>query len=102
STSTPYPVPFPFISPQHVRAVVTDENGVSTPLAYGSGYSVAGLVDIHGRFTGGRLKTVDPVPASSMLSIRRITPAVQPTDFVQGGRLSAEALETALDLVVMV
>ena len=102
STVTPYPIPFPFLDPSHITAFTTDADGVVTPLTYGTDYTVSTDSDLHGRITSGGLRTVAAVAGTETLSIRRVTPATQTADFQDGGRLSAEAIENALDKVAMV
>jgi hypothetical protein len=102
STTTAYPIPFPFLDREHFRVVETDSEGVETLLTYGTDYTVSSLTDGNGRITSGTLKTIVAVPVASSLSIKRVTPALQETDLVDGGRLSAEVLESALDRVTMV
>lgn len=100
STSTPYPIPFPFLHADHILAWETDENGTVTPLDPGDFTVSANYAG--GRIVSGALLTDPAIPTTSTLTIRRLTPALQTSDFVQGGRLDAEAFETALDRVTMV
>ena len=102
STTTTYAIPFPFIAKEDFTVISTTSAGVETPLVYGTDYSVSTLSDSNGRVTSGTLTTVAAVPVASTLSIKRLTPALQSLDLVQGGTLSAEALETALDRVTMI
>jgi hypothetical protein len=99
STSTPYPIPFPFLVVAHIAAIVIDEEENETELAP-EGVTVTPEI-VGGRIVGGELTTTEAVPATSTLRIERRTPAIQPADFNQGGRLDAETFETALDRVTM-
>lgn len=102
STTTPYALPFPFIDPDHITASVTDSGGTVTPLTPGTDFVASGVVDSHGRYNSGSVVTTAAVAVSSSISFKRVTPALQETDFRDGGRLSAESLELSLDRVVMV
>lgn len=102
STSTAYPIPFPFLEVGHVSAFKTAADGTVTDLVYGTDFSVTGAPDLRGRFTGGSLTTTTAIPGTETITIRRTTPATQTADFVDGGRISAEALENALDKAVMI
>ena len=102
STTTGYAIPFPFVAAANIAAFTTSAAGVVTTLVYGTDYTVTPTVDVNGRNTAGTLKTLVAVAATLTLTIRRVTPATQTTDLVSGGRLSAEALESALDTVTMI
>jgi hypothetical protein len=102
STVTAYPIPFPFLAASHVAAFKTSSAGVVTPLAIGTDYSVSGNLDSNGRITSGDLRTVVALAGTETLTIRRVTPATQTMDLVDGGQLSAETLEGALDKMIMV
>lgn len=102
STETAYPIPFAFLAAAHVSAYKTSSAGVVTSLALGTDYSVSSNADSNGRITNGELRTVVALPGTETLTIRRLTPATQTVDFVDGGQFSAETLESALDKAIMV
>lgn len=101
STSTEYPFSFPLADASHLVAIVTDAGGVETELTGGE-YTVTQTTDLHGRITGGGVTTDPAIPGTSELTLRRVTPKTQTLDLVQGARFSAEAVESALDKMMMV
>jgi len=102
STVNAYAIPFPYLGKEDFRVIKTDSEGTETPLTYGTDYSISNFTDSNGRITSGTLKTLVAVPVASTLSIKRLTTATQTLDLVQGGALSAESLESALDRVTMI
>lgn len=102
STTTAYVIPFPYLAKEDFTVIETNSAGTETLLVYGTDYSISNLTDSNGRITSGTLKTVVAVPVASTLSIKRLTTATQTLDIVQGGTLSAEGIETALDRVTMI
>jgi hypothetical protein len=93
STVTPYPTGFAFQSAAWVKVWVTDAAGVSTLLTSGTHYSVTGAGDVD----GGDVVTVAAYPATSTLTIARVTPATQLLDLEYNDRLPSQLVEDALD-----
>ena len=100
STKTEYPIPFPFRASADISVIVTDSGGTVTNLST-SAFTVRTSPDDEGRITGGSVTTATAYPDTSTILIRRNTPQLQNNDFVEGGRISPEALETALDILTM-
>lgn len=101
STVTAYPITFPLAADSALVAIETDGDGVETTLAPGD-FAFTPTKDINGRITGGSVTTDPAIPATSELTLRRVTPKTQTLDLVQGARFSAEAVESALDKMMMV
>jgi hypothetical protein len=59
-------------------------------------------VDGNGRITGGSATTATAVATTSTIRFKRVTPRTQTVNLVQGSRLSAEALESGLDRIVLI
>lgn len=101
STVTPYVVPFPLANDSALVLVETDEDGNSATLDPGD-YVFTPTKDINGRITGGSIVTDPAIPATSTLEISRVTPKTQTLDFQVGGSFQPEALESALDRIIMI
>src|SRR5690606_15142675 len=101
STSTAYPFSFPLAAASHLIAIETEADGTETTLSPGD-YTVTPTTDLHGRITGGGVTTDPAIPATSELTLKRVTPKTQTLDLVQGARFSAEAVESALDRITMI
>lgn len=101
STVIAYSLPnLPLISAAHLVVTVTTNAGVVTTLNSNQ-FTFTPTVDGNGRITGGSATTATAVPGSSKIRFKRVTPRTQETNLVQGSRLSAEALESGLDRIVL-
>lgn len=101
STVTAYSITFPLASASHLVAIETDTGGVETTLA-GGDFTFTPTTDSAGRITGGSVTTDPAIPATSTILFKRVTPKTQTLDFTAGGSFQAEALESALDKLVMI
>lgn len=101
STVTAYSITFPLADADDLVAIETDEDDVETTLDPGD-YTFTPTTDGNGRITGGSVVTDPAIPATSTILFKRVTPKTQALNIVQGSRLSAEALETALDKATMI
>ncbi len=101
STVTSYSITFPLAAAAHLVAIETDEDGVETTLDPGD-YTFTPTTDGNGRITGGSVVTNPAIPATSTILFKRVTPKTQTLDFTAGGSFQAEALESALDKIVMI
>lgn len=101
STVTAYQLPnFPLADAAHLVVTVTTA-GVTTPLN-GNQFTFTPTVDGNGRITGGSATTATAVATTSTIKFKRVTPRTQTVNLVQGSRLSAEALESGLDRIVLI
>lgn len=103
STTTVYVVPFPYLDPDHVRVIVTDSGGTDTTLTAGTDYTLSSTAAGDGTgYTGGALTTAAAVPATSTVTVKRVTPIVQGTDYPESGRFPAASHEAALDKLTLI
>ena len=102
STVTAYQLSnFPLADAAHLVVTVTTNAGVTTTLTSNQ-FTFTPTVDGNGRITGGSATTADAVPTTSTIKFKRVTPRTQTVNLVQGSRLSAEALESGLDRIVLI
>jgi hypothetical protein len=96
STSTAYPIVFPFLKkPEHIRVRVTPTGGTATDLD-ASAYTVH---DPEG--AAPYVTTATAYPSTTEVIVFRWVPFVQPLDLPEGGRFPAESMEDALDRLTM-
>src|SRR6218665_3825750 len=86
-----FPVPFRFLSPSHIVAR-REVGGVSAALAFGADYTVVG-----GETDAGGTLTLVASPAGAVLTVQRVTPRDQQTDYQTNDTFPAETHERALD-----
>jgi hypothetical protein len=101
STTTSYAIPFPFLDDSHIAVTFTNAAGTIASLTYLTDYTVGHSTDTDGRITSGTLLTVIAYDNTNTVSLKRSTPALQSTDFVAGGTIDPESLESAFDRVTM-
>lgn len=102
STVTAYQLPnFPLADAAHLVVTVTTNAGVTTTLTSNQ-FTFTATVDGNGRITGGSATTATAVATTSTIRFKRVTPRTQTVNLVQGSRLSAEALESGLDRIVLI
>lgn len=96
STSTAYPIVFPFLKkPEHIRVRVTPTGGTATDLD-ASAYTVH---DPEG--AAPYVTTAAAYPSTTEVIVYRWVPFTQPLDLPEGGRFPAESMEDALDRLTM-
>jgi hypothetical protein len=96
STSTAYPITFPFLrDPDNIRVRVTPTGGTATDLD-ASAYTVH---DPEG--AAPYVSTATAYPSTTEVIVFRWVPFVQPLDLPEGGRFPAESMEDALDRLTM-
>jgi hypothetical protein len=91
----PFAIPFPFLETADIRAQLTDETGVTTPL---TGLTVTGASDPD----GGAATTAGPILAGQVLTLWSATAIVQPTDYIAADAFPAESHEAALDRLTLI
>ena len=96
-TTGPWTVPYYFLEDEHLSVVYTDGFGVDTTLTLTTDYTVTGA----GVLSGGTVTTVAHYPSGGVLTILRVVPATQETDYTETDPFPAEALERALDKLTM-
>lgn len=101
-TTASFPIPFLFLDNDHIEVVLRDGAGAETTWIENTHYTLAGA----GAQDGGTLTVATsptdhtPQPGET-LTIRRVVPATQETDYPEGGAFPAAAHETALDKLTM-
>jgi len=99
STSNPYEISFPLAAAADIVCIETNSAGTKTTRSC----TLTPFLDGNGRITGGNVRTtVNAIPITSTVLIKRVTPREQTTNITQGSRLGAEALESALDRQMMI
>lgn len=97
STVTPYTISFPFLEVGHVLAAVSsDGEEDAVPLDPGD-YTVTRLAD----GSGGSLVTTAAVTSPATITIWRLTPLTQPTEFQTAGPFPSKSAETMGDRLLM-
>jgi microcystin-dependent protein len=97
STTTPYIVPFYFLTAQDLVVVVLDSDNVETLQTLGTHYTVTGA----GNVSGGEITFTWAVPSSSQVSISRSIEATQLTSYEEADSFPAKSHERALDKLTM-
>lgn len=95
--ATSFAINFVFHSQSHIQAFTTDDTGVSETLELGTDYTLDGV----GNPVGGTLTTTSPLASTKTLTIARVVPYEQLTDYVNNDGFDSEAHERQMDLIVM-
>lgn len=95
--TTEFNYTFRIVDESHLMVVVRDEFGDVRVLDPVSDYMVTDV----GEPAGGKVVTVEPLPAGHSMVILRNVPFVQETDLENQGAYYAETVERAFDLAVM-
>lgn len=98
-STTVFPLTFPFLEDSHLEVIVADENDVQTTLVLDTDYSVSGAGGSSGSVTYPI--SGEPLPAGHTITINRVVPLKQLTDFENQGGFFAETHEDAFDYVTM-
>lgn len=96
STSTPYVIPFAFLSIEHIEVVV---EGATEPPAPPEAQVFTITRNSDGQ--GGTVTSAPAITSASSVTITRVTPLVQPAVFAVAGPLPSKTIETAHDREVM-
>lgn len=81
----------------HITVMYTDTDGVQSTLVKDSDFTVTLNYD----YAGGRITMVTPTAVTGTLSIRRVVPLEQQTDYVNNDAFDMAVLERDLDTIVM-
>lgn len=93
SSSSPYPITYPFYDEGWIRVHVLAPNGDIQVLNLGDDFAVTGA----GNPDGGELTTTAPWDSTHTLTIFRVVPLTQTLDLQYNDRLPAGLLEQTLD-----
>lgn len=95
STVTSYAVPFVFLENSHLQAIARTSAGVESTVTL-TNHTGAGDVN------GGTVRTAVSVPVASTLTIFRVVPTTQTTQYQEGGDFPAASHERALDKLTQI
>jgi len=94
---TTFPYTFRILNETDMNVVLTDGDGVDTSLTLTTHFSVTGV----GEETGGNVEMVTPPATGEQLTLYRVTPQTQQTEYESNSPFPAETHETALDKLTM-
>lgn len=93
-----FPFPYYFLDETHLQVIITDANGVDTTQVLNTDYTTTG----EGVLTGGAVIFVSAPASGTTLTISRIVPITQLTDYIANDDFPAETHEEALDKLTMI
>jgi hypothetical protein len=97
-----FPTGFKFLENSHVKVILSDSNGTEIVWTENTEYTLIGTGSDAGGAVVVRITPADYTPVvGENLTIQRLVPETQDTDFPEGGAFPATAHEQALDLLVM-
>jgi hypothetical protein len=92
-STTVFSVPFLFQANGDITAILRDGQGAETTWVEGTDYTLTGA----GNPSGGTLTATTAPASGENLTIKRVVPLTQGTDYPEGGQFPAQAHEDALD-----
>lgn len=95
ASSVTFPIPFPFLSREHLVVWKEDAGGVQTAMTISTATG-------EGEPSGGSITLSEPVGSGFTLHVRRNTPKTQETDYVPNDPFPAASHELALDKLTMI
>jgi hypothetical protein len=102
-STTAFAYPYRFLADADLKVVFISAAGVETTWVLNTHYTVSGAGAAEGGTVTVKTTPTDYTPArGTRLVIYRDPSAVQTADFVNGGALDAEVLESALDRITMI
>lgn len=96
AATTIFPYPFLILDQAHLRVIVTT-SGVDVVKTLTTDYIVSGV----GVETGGAVAFVSPPAAGAIVTIRRVVPYTQETDYIANDNFPAETHEETVDKLTM-
>lgn len=93
-----FPIPFPFLETNHIRASIRDAGGKARALIAGTDYAINGISEEDGEF----ILLGDPLASGEILTITRLVPLTQEILFHNQGPNSPQAMEEATDKLTMI
>jgi len=99
-STTVFAYAFRITNSNQLKVIITDSDGVETVGVLGTDYTVSGVGDTKG---GNVTYPVsgDPLATGSTLTVKRNPDFTQDTDLLNRGNYSAQAIEDALDYLMM-
>ena len=92
-STTVFSVPFLFQANADITAILRDGQGAETTWVEGTDYTLTGA----GNPSGGTLTATTAPATGEKLTIKRVVPLTQGTDYPEGGQFPAQSHEDALD-----
>lgn len=92
-STTVFSVPFLFQANADITAILRDGQGAETTWVEGTDYTLTGA----GNPSGGTLTATATPATGEKLTIKRVVPLKQETDYPEGGQFPAQSHEDALD-----
>lgn len=92
-STTVFSVPFLFQTNADITAILRDGQGAETTWVESTDYTLTGA----GNPSGGTLTATTAPGSGEKLTIKRVVPLTQGTDYPEGGQFPAQAHEDALD-----
>jgi len=96
-STTVFPYDFRILDEEHLTVILTDADDEDTTLVITTHYTVDGVGDA----SGGNVTMLTPPATGETLTIYRVVPQTQSTDFQNQGPYAAQTNEDALDKLVM-
>jgi len=96
NVATVFAISFPFYSNSHIYLYTVDTAGVQVTLTLGTDYTLAGLNNP----AGGTATLTVALPSTKTLTIARIVPYQQLTNYINNDAFDSEAHEIRMDLIV--
>ncbi|MDT0215872.1 hypothetical protein Q9R35_00915 [Alcaligenes sp. AB3] len=96
--ATSFPVPFRFLSAQHLRVSFAQGDGDAVELVLGRDFDAVGV----GNPSGGTVTTYTAYPAGGSIAIERVVPITQETAYQRNDPFPERAHEQALDKLTMI
>lgn len=96
--ATSFPVPFRFLSGQHLRVSFAQGDGDAVELVLGRDFDAVGV----GNPSGGTITTYAAYPPGGSIAIERVVPITQETAYQRNDPFPERAHEQALDKLTMI
>ncbi|UPL20192.1 hypothetical protein [Alcaligenes faecalis] len=96
--ATSFPVPFRFLSAQHLRVSFAQGDGDAVELVLGRDFDAVGV----GNPSGGTITTYTAYPPGGSIAIERVVPITQETAYQRNDPFPERAHEQALDKLTMI
>ncbi|KVE27260.1 hypothetical protein WS67_12225 [Burkholderia singularis] len=93
-----FPIPFYFLSDDHIVAYIVSPDGAGRDLTHGTDFTLFGA----GNESGGSLTLLVSIAAGNLLTISRVVPITQESKYQQNDPFPSGTTEKALDKLTMI
>ncbi|SMG01075.1 glycosyl hydrolase family 28-related protein [Burkholderia singularis] len=97
-TTFHFPIPFYFLSDDHIVAYAVAPDGAEHDLVHGTDFILSGA----GNESGGSLTLLTPLAAGNLFTISRVVPITQESKYQQNDPFPSSTTEKALDKLTMI